>query len=65
MTFDRRLKTLGLQLFRVYNCPSSQNLIKIFLHEIAVNSQCYLNPFSRIVGFSVTPQLHIITSPDT
>jgi len=35
------------------------------LHEITVNSQGLLNPFSRIFGFSVTPQLHIIRSPDT
>jgi len=32
------------------------------LHEITVNNQCYLNPFSRIVGFSVTPQLHVTFS---
>jgi len=37
MTFDHRLKTLGLQLFSVYIAPP-QNLKKN-LHEIAVNSQ--------------------------
>jgi len=51
-------------VFGLY-CPSSQNLIKKILHELTVNSQGWLNPFSRIVGFSVTRQLHIITSPDT
>ena len=33
------------------------------------SKNCYLqgqlNPFSRIFGFSVTPHLHVITSPDT
>jgi len=37
MTFDRRLKTLGLHVFSVYIAPP-QNLKKK-LHEIAVNSQ--------------------------
>jgi len=40
-------------------------VVKKALHEITVNSQGYLDPFSRIVGFSVTPQRHIMTSPDT
>jgi len=35
---------------------------KKLLHEITVNSQCYLNRFSCIFGFSVTPQLHITFS---
>jgi len=35
------------------------------LHEITVNSQGYLNCLSPIVGASVTPQRHIIISPDT
>jgi len=30
MTFDRRLKTLGLQLFSVYIAPPLKILIKIF-----------------------------------
>jgi len=38
MTFDRRLKTLGLQLISVY-IASPQNLKKQFSPEIAVNSQ--------------------------
>ena len=61
MTFERRLKTLGLQLFSVHIALLSKSDKKI-LHEITVNSQCYLNPFSRIVGFSVTPQLHMTFS---
>jgi len=35
------------------------------LHEITVNIQGELDRFSRIFGFSVTPQLQIITSPGT
>jgi len=38
--------------------PSSQNLIKKALPEIAVNSQGQLNPFSLIVGSSATPTAH-------
>jgi len=38
MTFDRRLKTLGLQLISVYIALLS-NLVKHFLREITVNSR--------------------------
>jgi len=38
MTFDRRLKTLGLQLFSVYIALLSKS-DKKNLHEITVNSQ--------------------------
>jgi len=42
-------------VFGLY-CSSSQNLIKNFC------TKSELNPFSRIVGFSATPQLHITFS---
>jgi len=38
MTFDRKLKTLGLRLFSTYIALLSKS-DKKFLHEITVNSQ--------------------------
>jgi len=64
MTFDCRLPNITELVFRGLFCPSSENLMKKALHEITANSQGLLNPCS-IVCSLVTPQLHIITSPDT
>jgi len=64
MTFDGRIASIRATVIFSLYCSSSQNLIKI-LHEITVNNQGELDRFSRIFGFSVTPQLQIITSPDT
>ena len=63
MIFDGRLANVRALVVRGIYCPSSQNVIKKALLEITVNSQGELNAFSRIVGSSVTPQLHVITSP--
>jgi len=61
MTFDCELANIRVAVVRGLHCPSSQNLIKKVLHEKTSNSHGLLNPFFRIVGSSVTPQLHIIT----
>ena len=65
MTFDRRLANIRAPVVLDLYCPSSQSLIKMTLHEITVYNQDSLNPFSLILGSSVTPQRHIITSPGT
>jgi len=61
MTFDCGLANIRAAVL----LPLLSKSDKKVLHEITVNSQGYLNPFCRIVGSSVTPQRHIITSPDT
>jgi len=65
MRFHRRLANITAPVVRGLYWPFSQNLVKKALHEITVNSQGPLNPFSPIVGSLATSQRHIITSPGT
>jgi len=63
MTFDRRLANITGLIVRSLCCPyTDKNLIK-FLHEITVNSQGQLNPYSSIVRSLATPPTahHYIT----
>ena len=65
MTLDGRLANSRTPVVRGLYCLSSQNLMKKALYEITVNSQGQLNPFSPMIGSSVTPQRHITTLHDT
>jgi len=63
MTYDRRLANIDGPVVGGKIIPHSKS-DKNGSVEIKV-SQSYLNPFSSIVRSLVTPQRHIITSPDT
>jgi len=63
MTFDGRLANIEASVVRGLYSPSSQKPMEKALHEITVNSKGWLNPFSPIVGSSVTPKWHIIILP--